>query len=52
MILSPVPVGRAVLTQNQHQCSANTELCTKIVQLDQLVEAADMALDPHEVEYR
>jgi len=52
MTRSPVPVGRAVLTQDQHQCSSNTGLCTKLVQLDQLVEAAEMALDPNELEYR
>ena len=40
MILFPGLVGRAVLTQDQPRCSSNTRLCTKIAQLDQLVEAA------------
>jgi len=52
MTLSPVPVGRTVLTQDQPQCSSNTRLCTKIAQLDQLVEAAEMTRDPNEVAYR
>ena len=51
MTLSPVPVGRTVLTQDQPQCSSNTRLCTKIAQLDQLVEAAEITLDPNGVEY-
>ena len=40
-----------MLTHDQNQCSSNTRICTKIAQLDQLVEAAEITLDPNEVEY-
>ena len=51
MILFSGLVGRAVLTQDQPRCSSNTRLCTKITQLDHLVEAAKMTRDSNEVAY-
>jgi len=51
MILSQVPVRGAVFTQDQPECSSNTRLCTKIAQLDQIVEAAEMTRDPNEIAY-
>ena len=51
MILSPVPVGKAVFTQDQPQCSSNTRLRTKSAQLGQMIEAAEMTRDPNEIAY-